>query len=68
MVRYVVPLGILYVLLQCYVSALCYGMTTCPNGGTCLTPDKCRCATGFTGPVCEGKFVLIEVHLQMICF
>ena len=49
---------------QCYVAALCYGFTTCPNGGTCVKPDKCNCTTGFTGPFCDGKFNLGSVQSQ----
>ncbi|XP_060580838.1 sushi, von Willebrand factor type A, EGF and pentraxin domain-containing protein 1-like [Ruditapes philippinarum] len=31
---------------------LCDGSTTCPNGGTCISPDKCSCPTGFSPPFC----------------
>ena len=26
----------------------------CSNGGTCVTPDTCRCNTGWTGNSCQN--------------
>ncbi|XP_053397078.1 uncharacterized protein LOC128556350 [Mercenaria mercenaria] len=30
----------------------CFGSTKCPNGGTCVQPDKCTCPAGFSSPRC----------------
>ncbi|XP_052081717.1 uncharacterized protein LOC127719541 isoform X3 [Mytilus californianus] len=32
--------------------AICYGSTSCPNGGSCSLPNTCVCAPGFGGPQC----------------
>ncbi|XP_053380748.1 fibrillin-1-like isoform X4 [Mercenaria mercenaria] len=32
---------------------LCDGSTSCPNGGTCRSPDYCVCPTGFSPPLCN---------------
>lgn len=37
-------------------TAICYGSTSCPNGGTCSLPNKCVCAPGFGGPQCAGEY------------
>lgn len=34
-------------------SPICHGLTFCYNGGTCASPNKCRCAAGFTGSQCQ---------------
>ena len=33
-------------------SALCWGSTTCPNGGICTAPNTCVCRAGWTGSRC----------------
>ncbi|CAC5372376.1 Signal peptide, CUB and EGF-like domain-containing protein 2,Fibrillin-2,Matrilin-2,Multiple epidermal growth factor-like domains protein 6 [Mytilus coruscus] len=33
--------------------ALCYGSTSCPNGGACASPNRCVCRPGFTGSKCS---------------
>ncbi|CAC5355720.1 unnamed protein product [Mytilus coruscus] len=33
--------------------AICYGTTSCPNGGTCSSPNACVCAPGFGGSQCS---------------
>ncbi|VDI41566.1 Hypothetical predicted protein, partial [Mytilus galloprovincialis] len=35
------------------ITALCYGSTSCPNGGTCSSPNTCSCRPGFVGSRCE---------------
>ncbi|XP_045191476.2 neurogenic locus notch homolog protein 1-like isoform X3 [Mercenaria mercenaria] len=32
---------------------LCDGSMSCPNGGTCRSPDYCVCPTGFSAPLCS---------------
>ncbi|XP_013414710.2 fibulin-1-like [Lingula anatina] len=32
--------------------ALCYGTKSCPNGGTCVSPNKCSCRPGYALPRC----------------
>jgi len=34
------------------ISALCWGSTSCPNGGTCRAPNSCDCETGWSGSRC----------------
>ncbi|CAG2256352.1 Fibulin-2 [Mytilus edulis] len=36
-----------------FITAICYGSTSCPNGGTCSSPDTCRCRAGFGGSGCR---------------
>ncbi|CAG2256353.1 FBLN1_2 [Mytilus edulis] len=33
--------------------AICNGITSCPNGGTCSSPNACLCAPGFGGSQCS---------------
>ncbi|CAC5419913.1 Fibrillin-1,Fibulin-1,Fibulin-5,Fibrillin-2,Latent-transforming growth factor beta-binding protein 4 [Mytilus coruscus] len=33
--------------------AICNGITSCPNGGTCASPNACVCAPGFGGSQCS---------------
>lgn len=41
--------------ILCLTTAVCSG--DCHNGGTCVGPDTCQCADGWTGPLCQtGKF------------
>jgi len=35
-----------------FVSALCFGVTYCPNGGTCTAPNTCHCGAGWSGSRC----------------
>ncbi|XP_060594395.1 wnt inhibitory factor 1-like isoform X2 [Ruditapes philippinarum] len=37
---------------QC-TQALCYGETTCFNGGTCSSPNNCTCPENYIGSKCE---------------
>ena len=46
------------------VAALCYGKTSCPNGGTCMAPDNCQCKGGFSGQRCEGTFSEYQVNIK----
>ncbi|XP_076086426.1 uncharacterized protein LOC143057079 [Mytilus galloprovincialis] len=32
---------------------MCYGSTSCPNGGTCSLPNRCSCRPGFGGSHCQ---------------
>ncbi|XP_052806262.1 notch homolog 2 N-terminal-like protein B [Mya arenaria] len=32
---------------------ICFGSTSCPNGGTCRAPDTCSCRAGFSGKKCS---------------
>ena len=34
----------------------------CHNGGTCVSPDNCRCPKGFAGPNCYLKECDKESH------
>ncbi|CAG2220240.1 unnamed protein product [Mytilus edulis] len=52
-----------------FCTAICYGSTSCPNGGTCFLPDTCLCAAGFDGLQCSD---INECHLgthncQQLC-
>ena len=39
------------------IAARCGFFTFCPNGGTCVRPDVCACAAGWTGSRCtQGIF------------
>ncbi|XP_060567605.1 uncharacterized protein LOC132726311 [Ruditapes philippinarum] len=31
----------------------CFGLNVCPNGGTCQSPDTCKCPRGFSSPACS---------------
>lgn len=42
---------------QC-TQSLCYGSTTCENGGNCTAPNNCVCLNGYVGNRCE----------QAVCF
>ncbi|CAC5355727.1 EGF-containing fibulin-like extracellular matrix protein 1,Fibrillin-1,Fibulin-1,Fibulin-2,Mucin-like protein,Fibrillin-2,Matrilin-3 [Mytilus coruscus] len=35
------------------VKTICHGVTSCPNGGTCSSPNACVCAPGFGGSQCS---------------
>ncbi|WAR20757.1 hypothetical protein MAR_014731, partial [Mya arenaria] len=32
---------------------ICFGSTSCPNGGTCRAPNACICRTGYSGTNCS---------------
>ena len=34
-----------------FFAALC--QNGCQNGGTCIAPERCACARGFTPPLCD---------------
>ncbi|XP_038051300.1 uncharacterized protein LOC119724354 isoform X2 [Patiria miniata] len=35
--------------------AICFGVTTCPNGGSCTNPDSCtNCNRGYYSPRCDA--------------
>ena len=37
--------------------AICFGSTTCPNGGTCTSPDHCSgCDEGYSSPRCDREY------------
>lgn len=41
-----------------YVSAIC--SPSCQNGGTCVSPFKCSCPSGYKGDICTGcKYYLL---------
>nr|XP_045588295.1 neurogenic locus notch homolog protein 1-like isoform X1 [Procambarus clarkii] len=40
--------------------------TPCRNGGSCVTPGKCKCLTGFTGALCEEEEEEVVVQMQCI--
>ncbi|CAC5419920.1 EGF-containing fibulin-like extracellular matrix protein 1,Fibrillin-1,Fibulin-1,Fibulin-5,Fibrillin-2 [Mytilus coruscus] len=49
--------------------AICYGSTSCPNGGTCSLPDTCLCASGFDGLQCSdiNECQLGTHNCQQLC-
>ncbi|CAC5355721.1 unnamed protein product [Mytilus coruscus] len=49
--------------------AICYGSTSCPNGGTCSLPDTCLCASGFDGLQCSdiNECELGTHNCQQLC-
>ena len=39
----------------------------CLNGGECVRPNECNCATGYTGAVCNtGKFNNRGKYLHLV--
>lgn len=57
-----------------WISALCFPsepvqcQKPCKNGGVCVGLNRCRCAKGFTGSLCEtGWFVCVCVHVRDLC-
>ena len=36
-------------------AAMCFGKTTCLNGGRCVAPNTCSCNAGYSKPRCEGN-------------
>ena len=40
-----------------YFKAICTGQPACANGGTCISPERCRCMPGWRGAKCRtGKY------------
>ncbi|XP_025114508.1 epidermal growth factor-like protein 7 [Pomacea canaliculata] len=41
----------------------------CHNGGTCVGPDTCQCADGWTGPLCQTDVdeCAVENKCQQVC-
>ncbi|CAC5419922.1 Fibrillin-1 [Mytilus coruscus] len=52
-----------------FFTAICYGSTSCPNGGTCSLPNTCVCAPGFGGPQCAdvNECQLGTHNCQQLC-
>ena len=49
-----------YSKLQLFLSALCWGSTSCSNGGTCRSPNSCSCRAGWTGSRCTtGNIITV---------
>ncbi|VDH91538.1 Hypothetical predicted protein [Mytilus galloprovincialis] len=46
------------------IEAICYGSTSCPNGGTCFLPDTCLCTTGFDGLQCSAiyQYIISDIN------
>ena len=36
-----------------YFKAICTGQPGCANGGTCISPERCRCMPGWKGAKCR---------------
>ena len=53
-----------------YIEPQCY--SGCHNGGTCISPNKCKCASGWTGYTCsqgrtsDNNFGLCSVSLMYV--
>ena len=49
-----------------YALALCWGSTSCSNGGTCTSPNTCVCAAGWTGSRCTTGTERIAQHFIIV--
>ena len=53
-----------------YIEPQCY--SGCHNGGTCISPNKCKCTSGWTGYTCsqgrtsDNNFGLCSVSLMYV--
>ena len=49
-----------------YVPSAAVCSPSCSNGGTCVSPNVCKCSNGHTGPLCTiRKFYIFS--LQVLC-
>ena len=44
--------------------AICSGSPGCANGGTCISPERCRCMPGWQGAKCRTGMYCVRYRLQ----